>query len=152
MCIKDCQTKEKHFHHSMLTLFEQSEKDFVAIIFNLYIYIAYFPYISLGKSFCASSTLFSPPFYFKVSTFAADYCQTRQRSRLVDTLFYVYKRNGQEKRVFSSSKSTLRRPTGSVANTWGGGGEGGGGPLIFWKTIVFCSKTMEMCGGILSKQ
>ena len=32
------------------------------------------------------------------------------------------------------------------------GGEGGDGPPIFWKTIVFCSKSMEMCDVILPKQ
>ena len=34
----------------------------------------------------------------------------------------------------------------------GGGGQGGSGPQITWKTIVYCSKTMEMFDVILQKQ
>ena len=37
-----------------------------------------------------------------------------------------------------------------VADTWGGGE--GDGPPIFWKTIVFCSRILEMCDIILPKQ
>ena len=46
--------------------------------------------------------------------------------------------------------STACEPCEPVADTWGEGGAMP--PQVFWKTIVFCSKTMEMCDVILPKQ
>ena len=43
----------------------------------------------------------------------------------------------------------LREGVITVADYWLGGGAVA---PIFWKTIVFCSKTMEMCDVILPKQ
>ena len=42
----------------------------------------------------------------------------------------------------------LLKGLASVADTWG---QGGNDPLIFWKTIVFCSKTIEIYDVIFSK-
>ena len=55
-------------------------------------------------------------------------------------LFYIAFHSFQSKKLLRQQSRTL-----------GGGGEGGDAP-IFWKTIVFCSKTMEMFDVILPKQ